>query len=276
MHNCVRFSFLLAFILILGQKSLSASSLDLTSFVKIIHNTETPQEISAKLKSDPTLVAPPAYNLENGHKVYGDAFRRAFEFIIMNFIQGDIAEFGTFRGFTARKIAELIQETHFKAKLHLFDSFEGLPKIKSAVDAASYEVKDTKAWVKGGTTFSHPELIEKALTKLLKPNQLKIHVGFFEDTLQKETLDRKLCLVHIDSDLYESAFCVLSRLFEYDRIQDGTVILFDDWNCGRANPNLGERRAFREVMEKHSDQFSFSQFFDYGWHGAAFIIHKNL
>jgi hypothetical protein len=29
-------------------------------------------------------------------------------------------------------------------------------------------------------------------------------------------------------------------------ISEGAVILFDDWNCNRANPAFGERRAWRE------------------------------
>ena len=249
--------------------------LDLTSFSRIVKN-DTKNKIVAKLKNDPTAFAPPAYNLEHAQEVYGKAFRKAFEFIIMNFIPGDIAEFGTYRGFTARTISELIRETAFKAHLHLFDSFEGLPELTSPVDSASYEGDDTKVWFKGQTTFSEPELIEKALKKIIKPDQLSMHIGFFEDTLHRDTLDKELCLVHIDCDLYQSTICVLSRLFEYGRIQDGTVILFDDWNCGRANPQLGERRAFKEVMDKHRDQFSFSHYFNYGWHGAAFIIHKKL
>jgi hypothetical protein len=54
--------------------------------------------------------------------------------------------------------------------------------------------------------------------------------------------------------------------------QDGCVILFDDWNCNRASPNYGERRAFREFMQEQND-FTSSAWFTYGYNGAAFILH---
>ncbi len=55
-------------------------------------------------------------------------------------IKGDIAEFGTMGGFTARTLANAMvfdpryQPNQPLRKLRLFDSFEGLPEITSKVD----------------------------------------------------------------------------------------------------------------------------------------------
>jgi O-methyltransferase len=58
-------------------------------------------------------------------------------------------------------------------------------------------------------------------------------------------------------------------------LQDGTVLTFDDWNCNRANPAFGQRRAFREFLETHPAKYSASHYLNYGFNCAAFILHLN-
>ena len=118
-----------------------------------------------------------------------------------------------------------------------------------------------------------PELIKSKLQTIIPLKRVHIHKGYFSDTFQQRTLQSKPAIVHIDCDLYQSAKEVLSKLFEFNLIQDGMIILFDDFNCGRANPKFGERKALKEVMDENPN-YSHSLFFYYGWHGAAFIIHK--
>ncbi len=208
-------------------------------------------------------------------KVYFEAFDRAIEFVKMNQVDGDIVEFGTLEGFTATIFAKLIKEYHLSNELHLFDSFEGFPEITSKVDLNSYEVKDYKVWKSGGMALNSniPELIKQKLKTIIPLERVFIHKGYFNDTFKKGTLKSRPSIVHIDCDLYQSAKEVLSNLFKFDLIQDGMIILFDDYNCGRANPKFGERRALAEIMEENPN-YSFSLFYYYGWHGAAFIIHK--
>ena len=82
----------------------------------------------------------------------------------------------------------------------------------------------------------------------------------------------KAALVHMDCDLYQSTVEVLDFLERSDALQDGCVVMFDDWNCNKASPWFGERRAFREFLERQ-DRYTSSQFFTYGFNGAAFILH---
>ncbi|MCB1110529.1 MAG: class I SAM-dependent methyltransferase [Chlamydiia bacterium] len=215
------------------------------------------------------------YTLEKGTQVYTEAFDRAIEFVKMNQIQGDIVEFGTLEGFTAIIFAQLMEKYKINHSLHLFDSFEGFPEITSAVDLNSYEVKDYQVWSSGAMSLapSVPTLIQERIETIIPKDAIHIHKGFFSETFQKKTLKSKPAIVHIDCDLYQSAKEVLSKLFQYDLIQDGMILLFDDYNCGRANPKFGERRAFKEVMDENPD-YSFSLFYYYGWHGAAMIIHQ--
>lgn len=78
-----------------------------------------------------------AYTIEKATKVYTEAFEQAIEFTKMNQIEGDIVEFGTLEGFTAIVFAKLMKEYKVRDSLHLFDSFEGLPKITSDVDLST-------------------------------------------------------------------------------------------------------------------------------------------
>jgi hypothetical protein len=85
----------------------------------------------------------------------------------------------------------------------------------------------------------------------------------------------KCSLVHMhDCGEYEETKRWLDRLDELDLFQDGCVILFDNYNCNRANPSLGERRALREFMKDHP-RWSCSAWLSYGWHGQAFFLHDN-
>ncbi len=217
-----------------------------------------------------------AYSQQKGTKVYTKAFSKAFDFVTMNQIKGDVVEFGTLGGFTASIFAKLMTQYRMTADIHLFDSFEGLPTITSEVDLNSYEVKKYKVWFSGAMAMGPeiPKLIRGKLEETLPKESIHIHKGFFDKTLQPQTLKKKPAIIHIDCDLYQSAKEVLSKLFAYDLIQDGAIILFDDYNCGRANPNFGERKAFKEVMDANPN-YSSELYYYYSWHGAAFIIHKN-
>jgi hypothetical protein len=64
----------------------------------------------------------------------------------------------------------------------------------------------------------------------------------------------------------------LDKLLERSVFQDGCVLLFDDYNTNRANPSMGERRALSEAFGAQ-DRYIYSEWFTYGWHGQAFIVH---
>ncbi len=215
-----------------------------------------------------------AYPLERARKIYGEAFRLCFEYLHGSKIRGDVLEFGTFRGFSAYLMAQLIKELQYETHLYLFDSFEGLPEASSPVDKNSYEIAMNKRWKKGNM-FPGGKievLIEKALTKIIPREKLTIVKGFYEDTLDASIPKTKAALINVDCDLYCSAKIVLEKILEKDILQDGCLLLLDDYNCNRANPNMGERRALRETLGSQR-RFTYSPFFSYGWHGQAFFIH---
>lgn len=226
---------------------------------------------------DPTQMVPYVHTIctkERADQVYKDAFRRCFEYIQGSRMTGSILEFGTYLGYTARLMATLMNELEYEGKLYLYDSFQGLPPVEAREDQVSYEVAVHKVWEQGQLDVPPevPKQIVKALRRLIPEQQFSLIHGFFEDTLPAELPSVLPTLVHIDSDLYSSALFVLSQLLEKQFFQDGTLIVFDDFNCNHANPQLGERKALIDAFSTQT-RYSYSQFFSYGWHGQVFFVH---
>ena len=131
----------------------------------------------------------------------------------------DCAEFGVYKGTTAKYISKETERTIF-----LFDSFDGLPED----------------W---NNNFKRGDFRLKQVPKL--PASSKLYKGLFKDTIQKFICDYKkpLSFIHIDSDLYSSAKEVLFNL--NNKIISGTVILFDEYP-------RGENLAFKEWVNEFS------------------------
>ena len=220
------------------------------------------------------------YDGERARRIHEEAYKRALEFVTIGGVVGDVLEFGVLGGWSARIFAEIMRDILNLNNLHLFDSFEGLPEYASAIDRDSYEIGGRNLW---GDRMRFPETfveqfgqphyyhIRDRLSEVLRPDRIIIHKGFYSETLKKK-LGTKASIVHIDCDLYQSTVEVLRALYKQDVLQDGTVVLFDDFNCNRANPNYGERRAWREFLSSQQ-RFSASPWFTYGFNAAAFILH---
>jgi O-methyltransferase len=220
------------------------------------------------------------YDAERARMVHEEAYRRALEFVTLGGVVGAVMEFGVLGGWSARIFSEIMRDIFNLNELHLFDSFEGLPEYTSAIDRDSYEIGGRKIWADRMKfpedflkQFGQPHYwhIRDRLSEVIRPERIIVHKGFYAETL-KEKLENKAAIVHIDCDLYQSAKEVLEGLFTLNALQDGTVILFDDWNCNRANPNYGERRAWAEFLRRQS-RFTATAWYTYGFNGAAFILH---
>lgn len=169
--------------------------------------------------------------------------KTACDFVNHNEIEGDVFEFGCHTGKTFNELQRLTPgRRHFA-----FDSFEGLPDKESSTggppprEPHEYEPSH---WGKGA--FS---------TDLESFRRAVGDAAIVVDGWYHETLDEKckvthelnmVALVHIDCDLYESAIRCLD--FITDLVQDGTVIVFDDWGFYRGQSDLGEQKALNEWL----------------------------
>src|SRR5581483_12162870 len=129
-----------------------------------------------------------------------------------------------------------------------FDSFEGMPEPRGF---------DTlfEAFPRGSYACSEEQFranLRRASVPLDKVVTVK---GFFEETLNETTARRiglrRAAVIHIDSDLYESAKRALDFVTPY--LCDGSVVIFNEWYQFHGNPTLGEQRAFAEWRAEHPE-----------------------
>ena len=179
-------------------------------------------------------------------------------------LKGDFLEFGVYDGTSFSNAYFAFRKAHLQAakrwniefirpRMFAFDSFAGLPEIGGMDTSGPFKT--------GDYAYS-----ESGFLNNLKKNEVDLSVvvtvkGFYNDTLNDATRKKydikKARIIHIDCDLYESAKVVLD--FVTPTIQEGTIIIFDDWFQFHGNPDLGEARAFREWLDKNQ-QFNAVEF----------------
>lgn len=137
-------------------------------------------------------------------------------------IPGEIAEVGVFQGGSSMLICKAKGEKH----LHLFDTFEGIPKV------------DTIDKFLEGQFSSQ---LEETQYYLRNEEYVHFHKGIFPDTAEP-IKDKKFSFVHLDVDTYESTDnCI--RFF-YPRMSRGGIIISHDYI-----PAKGVRKAFDDFFE---------------------------
>lgn len=223
--------------------------------------------------NDITVFPPPCLTAARAAEIYDPAFQRIMEYVVNSRVEGDVLEFGTFNGYTARTLAEMMYAYKHSGSLHLYDSWEGFPAMEGG-DADCPEVTQHKTWKQGDCTPLVPNAdvwIQKILSIIL-PDRVHSVKGFYDKTFTGEGVNASI--VHIDCDLYESTKYVLEKLLANDCLAEGAVIMFDDWNNNFASNKYGERRACKEVFAASSG-VSLEPWFSYGSSGMAFIVQKS-
>lgn len=190
-------------------------------------------------------------------------------------VEGDLVEFGTMSGETAQAIARAMTETEGlyslpPRRLYLFDSFEGLPEIESPVDQENIHCQ-SGVWVPGSCFVLTKERLRFLVGDKILKDRLTICDGWYKETVSRLPEKTAFAMIHVDCDLYQSTLDALDPLFARGQVSEGAIILFDDWNCSRASPSTGERRAWQELTEKHSIEFSDEG--SYSCSGRKFIVH---
>ena len=176
-------------------------------------------------------------------------------------------------GTTATAIARAMvvaERSRQRKALHLFDSFVGLPEATSEVDKNSFEIR-AGIWLPGTCRVLNKEELFQSCSGIIEPERVVIHDGWFADTVPLIAADQKFSFIHFDGDLYQSTIDAIGNLLQRGAISNGAVICFDDWNCGQADPNSGERRAWRDLAERYA--IVYSDWRAYSTMGRSFFIH---
>jgi O-methyltransferase len=161
-------------------------------------------------------------------------------------MQGYYFEFGCHSGST--------MSLTWKHSRHLFDwtyvgfdSFEGLPEVKG--------IDRMEIFRQGKMATTEEDFIGIMTAAGMPRERLRTVKGFYDRTLTRELAaslaPSKAAVIYIDCDLYESTRPVLE--FIEDFLQEGTIIVFDDWFCFWGRPDRGEQLAFREFCDRHAE-----------------------
>lgn len=172
--------------------------------------------------------------------------------VLQQQIPGDFVECGVFAGAQVAAMAKAIVDTgETGRKIHLFDSFVGIPKagpkdntIRPLVGGDSGEL------VTSGVSICSSADVRKHMEEWGVPADLLVyHEGWFQDTVPAAEIG-PIALLRLDSDLYESTLVCLKHL--YPRISKGGWCIADDYvldGCREAvNQYLGSSPIYWVVQ----------------------------
>lgn len=152
-------------------------------------------------------------SLEQGMNIY-----HLLAHTILLEVPGAVVELGCCHGNTAILMQKTIELFNSDKKLHVFDSFEGLP---------AKHAKDGETFLKEGGCRSNRGILIKRFEKFKAPLP-QIYEGWFKDTLNY--LPPSISFAHLDGDFYTSIKESLEAI--YQKLSPGAVVVVDDY-CDR-------------------------------------------
>lgn len=173
-------------------------------------------------------------NVERGIDIY-----RLLNQVLMLKVPGDVVEAGCYEGLTSIIMQKTLDQFKSNKRLHVYDSFEGLPE-KHEEDGKSLLFR------KGFLKTKKDILIENF--KKFDVKLPEIHVGWFRDVLPMQ-LPQRICFAHLDGDFYSSIKESLENV--YPRLSKSAIVVIDDYS----DPKIS--RIWNELpgIKKACDEF---------------------
>jgi len=195
------------------------------------------------------------------------AIKKAFYLTALENLDGDYLEFGVFTGsamvFSTKINRKMRWINESATRFFGFDSFEGFGNVDSEEKHPFY--RDDIF----GVNFNK---VKKNILKQTKGSEVQLIKGFFSETLDGKTPAeygiKKARIIFIDCDLKSPALSALN--FCADLIQEGTILIMDDYFSYKGNAELGLSGAFAEFC-KLNPHLSWRNLYHYGYLGEAYI-----
>jgi len=182
--------------------------------------------------------------------------RKAHFLTYVDGVQGDYLEFGVFTGSSfahsirAYKSLKNLDKREKEMKFFGFDSFQGFGKIDEKTKHTFFQ--DHKfLWSANKVTKRASKLSTKYGV------QTEIVEGFFEETLNSpSTYDlEKAAIIFLDADLYGATQTALN--FSLKLIQEGTIIIIDEYFYFKGSTEFSPFGAFKEWCEQNKISYRF-------------------
>jgi O-methyltransferase len=178
--------------------------------------------------------------------------------VIARGIPGDFMECGTWRGGVGILLAHiLMMDSRMRRELFIADSFQGCPEPSPEFPADSGDPHHTFQFLSVPLADVKANFLKYGIDPDWQPGFVQPksqHVsflpGWFKDTLPGPV--KKLSLLRIDADMYESTSQALEAL--YDLVSIGGHVILDDFqnipNCQMAIRDFRKRRGITEPIHK--------------------------
>jgi O-methyltransferase len=174
-----------------------------------------------------------------------EALEQACLTTLINGVEGDFVECGVWRGGCGMLMRAVLRERGENRDVWLFDSFEGAPPPSLPQDAGDTHFQNHDI-------FAVPlEEVQKNFASLdLLDSHVRFRKGWFRDTLPAAVDLKKIAVLRLDGDLYESTIEPLQYL--YNRISFGGYVLVDDYyvlpGCRQAVDDFRRENGIRSPM----------------------------
>lgn len=201
-----------------------------------------------------------------------------------NQVAGDYLEFGVWHGHSfATAYTHMMKErdNHMRLgysgadyddwkrarpRFFAFDSFAGLPDLPGAERMVDY--------APGAYECSREDFERNVVRQGVLERDMVVVEGLFSDTCTSETKKRhslsRVSMAMIDCDLYESTVPVLD--FLTDLVQQGTILVFDDWFRFKGHRGSGEQRACQEWLARNP-HIELVEFWRQGPQAVSFLVN---
>lgn len=193
--------------------------------------------------------------------------RYAKSYLMSADLPGDYCEFGVGEGkifsYALRAFSHKYKQMNFWG----YDTFTGMPN-DGGIDANEFN----PGYQKGQFGRSLEEVLSFCKQENPELDFTRVHLmpGLFSETLTENDrrTPKKIAVAFIDAIYYESIMEVLE--FITDKVQKGTLLMFDDWHGMRNRPDLGSQKACGQWIEKTG--INLLPCFPFGGIGQSFTV----
>jgi O-methyltransferase len=162
--------------------------------------------------------------------------------VVRNDIEGDIAEFGSYKGHSGFLISEFLNKYRSEKLLYMFDTFDAFPGEELGIDTF---------W-----SNTHKVDFEEVKNRLSSQTNIKLIKGDFTETLPLQSI-KKLSLIYVDCDSYRATKFLMEHLYD-TTLSNGGCMVFEDYGHPAL---LGNRLAIHQFFDERNDCLKFfSQF----------------
>lgn len=180
------------------------------------------------------------------------------ETILREGIPGDFVECGVFCGGHPAIAAYVFRKWGVtNRKIHLFDSFQGIPKAGPEDCQAVHDTYGTSSGrmeTSGKCSIGVGQVLNFFRGWGVPADALVFHQGWFEETMARDAQSiGPIAFLRVDVDLYSSTKTCYQHL--YGKVSKGGVVVDDDWGYHNEPTPPACRRAAIEVIGQPQNVF---------------------